>query len=173
MDKSVSSLEASSRALQGLALGMILVFLSAANFQIGGQVVNLSFIPLAAILLWPGKASYSWSLFALFLLGMFRDVLADIPTGFSSLIYIGLFVIIGGAVGRKWTFDATIGAYTACVVAVGLAMTVLGRVFLGSWPNATTLIYEGIFSIVFFPLIYWIRSWFLPTDSRRSTNRVK
>lgn len=153
-------LNAFSGALQGLVIGIFLVFCALTNLKLGNVHVGFVFLPVAAIFYWPLKASYSLSLVCVFLLGLFHDVASNGPLGVWTLCYIFLFMIMGGGVRTKKNFSKALGGFVLALGFVFLLAFVFGFIALGRWPDLFGLLISVVSSIVVFPLCYWLHSLF-------------
>lgn len=155
---SLSHLQSISAALQGLAAGTILVFLSTISFQISGLTYGLSFAPIIALMYWPKKASRSWSFFFVFILGMLQATISFSPLGLWAFCYLSLFIILGGEISFSHRLTAAWGSFFLCVLFVGIILYFVGRLVLGQWPSLISMATDLVASILIFPLIFWVRN---------------
>ncbi len=157
-EERTNNLLAFSHALQGLALGVVLSFFAMLSMDLPGLVFGLSFLPVAAIFYWPEKASYSWSVFAVFVLGLLYDIVSGGPLGVWTLSLLVLFLVLGGRADIKSGFSGHIVGYALCTVFVFVLVLVFGRLSMGHWPHIAGLLTNVVASIAVFPFLYWVRS---------------
>ena len=155
---SLSQLQTTSIALQGLAAGIILVFLSTINFQIFGLSFGLAYIPIIALMYWPKKASRSWSMIFVFIIGVLQSSISFSPPGLWAFCYLLLFIVLGGEITFSDRLSAAWGSFIICVLIVGVVLYFVGRLYLGQWPNLLPMTTDSIASILVFPLIFWARN---------------
>jgi len=166
---SLSEIETISIAIRGLVAGIILVFLSTISFQIFGFSYGLTFIPIFILMYWPRKASRSWSLFFVFLIGTLQSIVGFSPLGLWAFCYLCLFIIMGGEVTFSERLAPAWGSFFICVLFIGTILFFLGRLLLGQWPSLTPLVTDAIASFLVFPLIFWVRK--LSSTFGRETER--
>ena len=157
-EERTNNLLAFSYALQGLVLGIFLSFFAMLSIDLPGLVFGLTFLPLAAIFYWPEKASYSWSVFAVFVFGLFYDIISAGPLGVWALSLLVLYIVLGERAVRKPGFSEHIVGYALCVVFVFILVSVFGRLSMGHWPQIFGLLINALASIAVFPFLYWVRS---------------
>lgn len=158
MSETTSSnlLQSFSNGLQGFGAGIILVLLSLLGIQIGGAYYGLSFIPVAAILFWPTKASRSWSLIFIFLVGLLQDLMSYGPIGMRAFTYLSVFIIIGEGFKGAKNFTSWLSGFMFVVFLAVTVIIVLGRLVFGEWPYWIPILCDTIASLFIFPLIYWV-----------------
>ncbi len=157
-EERTNTLLAFSYALQGLGIGIVLIFPALLNIDLPGFYFGLSFLPIAAIFYWPAKASYSWSLLAIFIFGLFYDMVSAGPLGVWALSFLVLYIVMGGGATVKNNFLAHLIGYALCVVFVFILVTIFGRISTGHWPQIYRLLVNFVATIAVFPLLYWVRS---------------
>lgn len=166
---SLSQMQTISIALQGFAAGTVLVILSTISFQISGFSFGLSFIPIVALMYWPKKASKSWSIVFVFILGLLQAIIGFSPLGLWAFCYLTLFLILGGEITFSNRLSAAWGSFLVCILFVAIILYFVGQLILGQWPPLTPLITDSIASILVFPLLFWARN--LASAFGRETER--
>jgi len=156
--ESANRLQSLSRAFQGFVVGIILIYAALINIDFGGFHVGFVFLPVAAIFLWPRKASHSWSLIFIFMLGFFHDIISAGPLGVWAICYLGLFVLLGGGVSQKIGHSRAYGGFALSVGLVMVLTIILGRIATGHWPGWVGLFVNALSAILLFPLIFWLRN---------------
>lgn len=152
-----NSIRSLSGALQGLTSGFIVVFLALVHFDLSGHHIGFILFPVAVIYLWPSHASHSWSLFCIFLLGIFHDLASDGPLGIWAVCYLLLFIIMGKGIGRNVTFRRAVSGFGLSLLFVAGLSYGLGFVSLGAPPNIVSLLISVLTALLFFPLLFWLR----------------
>ncbi len=160
-EERTNALLAFSFALQGLVLGVVLIFPSILSVDLPGFYFGLTFLPVAAIFYWPSNASYSWSLLAIFLVGLFYDLASAGPLGVWALSFLVLYIVLGGRAVVRSGLAGHFAGFSLCVICVFLLVVLFGRLALGHWPQIFNLLINGLATIAVFPLIYWLRTTFI------------
>lgn len=158
--ESASRLHAFYSALQGVGFGLVLVFMALVNLDLAHFYVGFTLLPVIGIFFWPLKGSYSWSIFFIFLLGLFHDLASNGPLGVWVLSYLLAFTILGGGVNLKPGLGRNLGGF---ILVLGLVMGmafVFGLFSIGQMPNITNLLISALSTILVFPFVYWFRSIF-------------
>ncbi len=171
-EDSVNSLQAALSAWQGFFAGLVLVVLSVIGFRVFGFWASFSFLPIIGIYFWPAIASRSWSYFLLFLLGMFNDVISNGVLGVSSVLYVFLYLLLGGGLDTKIKFtQAFSGFLFLCALSI-IGLLFLGRMALGEWPSIIELSFEAIMAIILFPFLFFLRHLYLKFANPRNFEAV-
>lgn len=172
IEEAANPLQAFTKALQGLLFGFILVVFSLITIDFGSVEIGLTFLPLIAIVLWPNRASVSWSLVSMFLLGLFMDIVSGGPIGLWAFSYLVINLVIGenvrlgmGFLQSYWWF------FVAIVIAIGL-LFVLGGLVLGHWPRWQGLGFDMFGALFVFPIFYWLKTLVSPFSSTSSSRRT-
>ncbi len=163
--KTVSQTQSFSLALQGFLAGIIIVFLSLLSLDLGILHFGFSFLPVFIIYFWPCAASYTWSLFFIFLLGMYYDIASANPLGIWTLTFLILFMTLDGVPKSKSGLGITIIEFSLCVMFSAIVAFLFGWLSLGRPPQIVTLFGNAVASIVVFPIFYWLRSLFVTIRS--------
>lgn len=163
--ESANQLNSISLSLQGLAVGIVLIFPALLSMDLLGGHISLGFLPVAAVYLWPQAASYSWSLPSVFLIGLFYDMASASPIGMWTLAFLILFLVLGGGITHKAGLGRAMGGFSLSVLLCLVVVFIVGRLSLGQWPRINSLLVNAVASIIVFPIIYWIRSLFVATRS--------
>ena len=158
--ESANPIRSFSLALQGGLFGVIMAYAALINLDFGGVRIGFSFLPILAIFFWPQKASYSWSLIAVFFVGLFYDIISATPLGMWALISLCLFLILGGGVNPRVNFSIGIGGFSAAVLLGCIFFATFGKLALGYWPSWSSLLANAGVTILMFPLVYWGRKLF-------------
>ncbi|HFB54907.1 MAG TPA: hypothetical protein ENJ46_03200 [Hellea balneolensis] len=172
-NESAYHLRSISFAFQGLLAGIVLVFFSLANLDIGIFNVGFIFIPVAAILFWPMGASYTWSLLCVFLLGLFYDMASAQPLGIWAISYLVLFILLGKGVKVNIRFMNALFGYILSVLFVAILAFILGLIALGQWPNSGTMALGAVLSVLAFPLVFglrWLANFILGRNMQQSVS---
>ncbi len=156
-DVTVYRLRSVTLAFQGLAGGLLLVFIALINLDMGAFKTGFIFLPVAIVYLWPVRASYTWSLICIFLLGIFYDFASNGPLGLWTLCYLALFIVLGGGARTTIRFPAAFLWFLLSMSFVCCLAMLLGRFALGQWPNGLEIAKSMLTTAVVFPLIFWIR----------------
>lgn len=159
--ESVNQLHSISLSLQGLVVGIIIVFPALLSLDIWGRHIALGFLPIAIVFLWPHAASYSWSLFCIFLIGLFYDMISASPLGMWALTLLILYVVLGGGIKHTGGLGRAVAGFGLCVFLCLIIVLILGKFSLGQWPRFDTLLLNALASLAVFPIIYWIRNLIL------------
>jgi len=160
-EERTNALLAFSYSVQGLGLGALLIFPAMLSVDLPGLHFALSFLPLTAIYFWPSKASYSWSLPAIFIYGLFYDMVSAGPLGIWALAFLILFISLGGGVTIKNGLLYNLLGYAVCVLFVFIFVLVLGRLSTGHWPQFHLLLTNALATIAVFPFLYWVRGLYM------------
>ena len=158
-----------SASLQGLLLGSVLMFFALINLDLGGVRIGFFLVPVIGIYLWPMRASYSWSLLFIFILGFLHDIASTGPMGVWAICYLLLFVIIGGGVNAKIPFQNAFGGFFLSLVFVSIVAYILGYISLGRPPMLSNFVASVLLSLMLFPIFFWLRNLF---GHKRSTTIV-
>ncbi len=158
--EAANRLQSFSWVLQGLAVGIILIFLALINLDLGRVHIGFMFLPVIAIFFWPVQASYSWSLISIFLLGLFHDIASDGPLGVWMLSYLLLFIIMGGGIGLRLGFRSSFLAFTLSLIFIVLCLYAIGYVSRGHIPDGIGIMLSLGAAVLLFPLVYWLRTLF-------------
>ncbi len=156
-----------------LGWGLLLSVLALLTVQIGSTHLSLQFLPLAAVVLWPRSLSPTLSYLAMFIIGLFADILSGNPLGLSSLILMICYFELndydwkGKSLGGYWfVFIATVGLASLCLI-------ILARLFLGIWVPIVPLLYNNLFVIAVFPIVYAIWSALRLTGGTEPDTRLQ
>jgi len=166
-----NNLHSFTQAFQGLVFGVLLAYLALINLDFGRMHVSLMFLPVAMIFLWPPKASQAWSLFFVFILGVFFDILTSGPIGVWGLSYLLLFVLFDGGIGQKMGTVLALFSFVFALLLVYAMALVFGRFSMGHWPDMGGLAINAVASFFVFPVIYAIVSLF--SDAHESQPQSK
>jgi len=167
--ESANQVNSISLSLQGLVFGMILIFPALLSMDVLGGHITLSFLPVAAVYLWPRAASYSWSLPGIFLIGLSYDMASASPMGMWTLAFLILFVVLGGGIAHPGGLSRAVGGFSLSVLLCFIVVLIVGRLFMGQWPHIFTLLANAVASIIIFPIIYWIRSMLMIMRGQQDT----
>ena len=169
----VNNLHSFTQAIQGLLLGVLLAYLALINFDFGHMHISLMFLPIAAIFLWPQKASKTWSLVFVFILGLFFDTLTSGPIGVWGLSYLLLFTILDGGIGQKIGGFLAFASFALTLFVVYGFVLVSGRFALSHWPDAGSLAINALASLCVFPIIYGIAMLFSGKHRARAQSKAR
>lgn len=167
---SLSQVQTISLALQALVGGIILVLFANVSFHIFGYEFGLFFTPIIALMYWPKRASRSWSLFFVFILGVLQAVISFEPLGLLAFCYLILFIVLGGEITFSKKTAPAWGSYIVCIGFVATLLYIVGRLVIGQWPDIIPLLADAIASILVFPVIFWVRN-LLSDFGRESVKR--
>lgn len=165
----VSRPQAISLAFQGTLALLVMILLSLVNISGASWTVSLTALPMIAIYLWPFRAHYVWSIWAVVLLGLLLDSLTGGPLGLWALVNFILFIMIepqarrpGGTLFGHWLQFCIFSAIAM------VAALMLGRISMGQWPSIPLLAGQACVSILLFPVFCRLVSI---TDYRRRDER--
>ncbi|PHR60459.1 MAG: hypothetical protein COA43_07030 [Robiginitomaculum sp.] len=153
--ESANSLVSFSWTLQGLAFGVVLSIMALMNLEIGRFHVEFIFLPLLVLYFWPVKASHSWSLICIFMLGIFHDIASNGPIGLWALVYLIVFVTLGGGLGGKAGFRKSLFWFILIQAGVIVCVYVIGYVVFAQSVNILQLLMNGVIVLCVFPLVFW------------------
>jgi len=153
--KTVSQVQSISLSLQGLVIGIVLVFPALLSMDIGRVNFGFNFLPIAVIYYWPRAASYTWSLLCVFLLGLFYDMASANTLGMWALAFLVLFMVLDGVPTVKKGFGRTITGFTLSLLFCLVIVLLIGWISMGKLPPVGTLLLNAIASVAIFPIIYW------------------
>ena len=156
--ESKNQIQSISLALQGLLLGVLLIYPALLSLSIFGVRFGFVFLPVVAIYYWPRQASYSWSLICVFSLGLLYDLISAGPFGVWTLSLLALYLVLSTGESIKTGLMRGVLGYTLCVAFIFALVSIIGRVFVGHWPILSALFLNAVTSIAVFPLLYWLRS---------------
>lgn len=143
---------------KGIALLILLVFLSVLNINVAGQTISFVFLPLVAVCLWPRTDKVIVSIIAIFLLGLLLDLLSAGPLGLWTLIFLAVFGVSRPHMRlRPHTFSSALMQWLFVLVFAFVASYLLGWFALSSRPDIIVLVYQSIAALLLFPLVYGIR----------------
>ena len=170
--EAANTLQAFTKALQGMVLGMILAYAGLLVIDTGAVKFGFVFLPLISIVLWPTRASRSWSMVGVFFIGLFYDLISGGPLGLWALCYLVLFFIIGESIRSGLGFLKSFWWYIFSIgITIGL-LFVFGRLFLGIWPRWQELVTDAFASVLVFPLVFWARSFVRAFSPDHSISRT-
>lgn len=169
----ISGMQAYSYALQGLVLGLLLVFIAGINFEIPRLGVSAIFIPAGAIYLWPYRADYGLSVVCALVIGLFQDLALGGPFGMFALSYAALYALTNPAQQMMpKSKSANIAIFALWVAALIGLTSVLSLISSSRIPNLLLLFASGILSVIMFCGLTWARDYLFALtfriDPRRS-----
>ena len=171
MREQENALQAASLALQGLATGMFLVLLLPLNIGISAFQFSLLFLPVAAIFFWPVGASHSWSLVAVFVLGLFTDLISYGQLGIWPFSYLLLFIILGQGVARDIGLAKAWVYFALCLIFIAATSAVLIKFSAGYWLSVNSLMQGIVATLLVFPFIYGMRRMFIEVAAQREERK--
>ena len=86
--------EAAQIALQGALFTLVMIIVSGLTFNIAGNTTAFSWIPMAAIFLWPRWSHPFLTPILIGILGVVADLMLGRLVGLSSLVYLIFFWLI-------------------------------------------------------------------------------
>ena len=170
--EAVNQIHAFSKAMKGTLAGLVLVMFSTTNMSVFDMNISPVFLPVFAILFWPVKASYTWSLLGVMGIGLFQDVLSAGPLGAWALVYLALFFILGRGVKTKMPLWNAWWLYAVFILFAALFVTLIGKLILRIWPDMSGLMANAVLSVLIFPICYFIRSLIVP-EARQARIRER
>lgn len=171
--ESTNQIQALSLSLQGLGIGVLLIFPALLSLEMFGGHFGFSFLPVTAIYFWPRGASYSWSLLGVFVFGLLYDMVSSSALGMWTLAFLILFMVMGGEISHKRGLVRAIGIFSLSVVLVLIIVFIVGRLSLGKWPQFYGLLGNALVSIIVFPVLYWIRSLYMALRGSSETLGIR
>ena len=154
--ESANSLVSFSWSLQGLAFGVVLSIMALINLELGRFHVGFIFLPLLALYFWPAKASHSWSLVCIFIMGIFHDIASNGPVGLWALVYLLVFVTLGGGLGVKAGFSKSLFWFSLIQIGVVVFVYGIGGIVFAQSANLLQLLINAAIVLCVFPLIFWL-----------------
>lgn len=156
-------------ALQGAAFTVLVIIFSALSLKVDGYVISLSWVPLAAVFLWPRWSHSYLTPILIAILGVIADLLHGQFLGLSSLVYLIFFWVVKPTqresrlgVWHAWTEFALIAT-----LVLYISMFVIGRVLEAPIGTKSLMAQIGAM-ICFFPLLFAlraiIRQWLINPD---------
>ncbi len=171
--ESANQVNSISLSLQGLAIGLVLIFPALLSMDIGGGHIALGFLPVAAVYLWPRAASYSWSLPSVFLIGLFYDIASASPIGMWTLALLILFIVLAGGIAQGDGLGRAVAGFSLSVLLCLVIVLIVGRLSMGQWPRINILLVNAVASIIVFPIIYWMRSLFVVARGQQKSSGIR
>lgn len=154
--EAVNQLQSFSLALQGLLAAIIAILLAQSSVQIGDVLIGFYFLPALVIVFWPARASYSWTIFFWFLLGLLHDVISNGPFGVWSLSYLLAYIVLGGGVPVKSRFSAAFLRFIICISVMTIVSFLAADIVSGAaFPNIAGVLSSLAFVTVLFPIVYF------------------
>ncbi|MBL4870946.1 MAG: hypothetical protein JKX72_08330 [Robiginitomaculum sp.] len=141
-------------------MGIVFVVIAMINLDLGFINIGFSLIPVTVIYLWPTRASYSWSLLFIFMLGIVNDMTSHGPLGIWSICYLLLFIIMEGGLNPKASFRNAILGFFLSLVFVVLLAYIIGYLSLGHPPRMMGFVGSIFVALLYFPVFFWIRNLF-------------
>lgn len=141
-------------AVLGLLFGIALVW--AAQLRLFG--LSAVYLPVFALVLWPRYASKSLTIFCVFLLGLYMDLVTGGPAGAWALIYTFLVLIIRPrsrerekSIWYHWG-QGLIWLFVAIVLTA-----IAARLGVGAWPQLLTTVQAFAITALLFAPVYGLR----------------
>jgi len=149
--------KARSHALQaGIGL-LLLALLSTVNFNLFGLSISFLFVPLVLVYLWPKSADDLITYLALFICGLFLDLLTGGYPGMWPLIFIlGLVFLRPNLMNREAVFFVSWIGYIFWALVLALVFLLLDFWAKGNI-EMKTLTLQLLVSVLVFPAIYMAR----------------
>jgi len=170
----ISRMQASSYALQGLALGLLLVFIAGINFEVPVIGVSAIFIPAGAIYLWPYRADYGLSVVCALLIGLFQDLALGGPLGMFALSYAVLYAMTNPAQQMMpKTKTANIAIFALWVAALIGFTSLLSLISSSRVPNLLLLATSGVLSVIMFCGLILARDYLFALTFRLDPRRSR
>ena len=171
--ESLNQIQSISLALQGFGVGLLLIFPALLSLKVLGVVFGFLFLPVVAIYYWPRNASYFWSLFGVFSLGMIYDLIGAGPLGLWSLALLVLYIVLGAGASVQQGFVKSLLSFILSLIFVFFIVLIVGRLSMGQWPKIGTLIRNVLATIFIFPLLYWVRILALALRGNRDASGAR
>ncbi|MGJ8563451.1 MAG: hypothetical protein ACSHXY_07855 [Alphaproteobacteria bacterium] len=153
--ESANLAKSSSYALQGLAFGLVLTFMSMTSFRLWGFEAAFTFIPLMGIFFWPRGASSGLSGVFIFGIGLSVDVLSAGPVGLWAFIYLACYGILRPdqrdgdyGFGNLWL------QFSIWAVIVAAILFFAGWLFIDGITASGALASQLLLSLVVFPFVF-------------------
>lgn len=146
-----------SHAFFGFLITVALILFGLMTLRFPGVTLSFIWVPLMGVYLWPRFATPLASVFFVFAAGLIQDILNGQPAGFSSVMFLMIFVIFR----PKLDFDRL--GMTALWLRFGGVMIVSILAFfilrlLGSGVSVINAIMDGIIAFVLFPIFVGLRT---------------
>ena len=157
----VTGAQAFTLALQGLIRALILICFSLLSVTIGGVYIGFALLPVTAIYLWPFRAHYAWSMWAVLFAGLVQDMVSGGPLGMWAIINCILFLILDPASNQsKLGFLGHWGAFFLFLMTGLVLAFILARISLGQWPIFGSILLQGFIAFTAFPIVYGFDRFF-------------
>lgn len=156
----VSTMQSLSLALQGTSAMALTALVALINLSLFTVNFTALFLPVAAIYLWPWRAHYGWSLFGVWCCGFLQDIMTGGPIGFYGLLYVIIFALSNPterqfmpSLRQHWLL------FSLYILPVLFLSWILSAPSAGQFSSLLRIAFEGIWTLVLFPVIYGLRQW--------------
>ena len=94
LDSTTNLSRAYGLALQGAALGFLMVLFASLSIRYSSLNFSFGFLPLIAIYVWPEQASETMSSVLLFVMGIFQDLVTGGPIALHAITYLFCYALL-------------------------------------------------------------------------------
>lgn len=148
-----------STTLQGVGIGIVFVCLALLSFDLGYFRLDLTFLPIIVVFLWPRREGRYLDIWGVMLIGLALDLLTGGPIGLFALTLMIMSFVVRPSLselstnwGYRWI------AFLPFLLASGVLIFVLARLSLGAWPPIAPLVNQLFWTFVLFPFVIGVRS---------------
>lgn len=147
-----------ARRLTPFGLTVLLVVINVIPIQIPGFARVVPLLALIAIHHWAIYQPELMPAYAVFLVGVFQDLLSGVPLGVNTFIFLAVY---GAVVWQRRFFVGKsflitwLGFAVVCAAAMMLSWILISVLHL-TLVNAEALVYQYLLTLGFFPLLAWV-----------------
>lgn len=146
-----------------LALGMLAIYVEAAPLGTGPQAPPSPDLLLCVVIYWTVRRPGSTPLGAVFLLGLVRDLLTDVPTGAGALALVLAVEAVRRMRRRLARSSFVLEWLTAAAAALATAglIWLLTTMALAQPPYVAALFHRSLYTIMAYPMVALAFRWVL------------
>lgn len=144
-------------------LGMAAIFLEAAPFGVGPMARPSPDLLLCVVAYWSLRRPDAAPMLAIFVLGLLRDLLTDVPVGAGALILVVVSEVLKNArrTLHRGGFGAEWAAITGAAFASTAALWAVVFLTLAQPPYLSSLFYQCLFTALAYPAVVLVFRWLL------------
>lgn len=153
-----------------LVLGLLAIAIEAAPLGVGPAAPPSPDLLLCVIVYWTARRPGSTPVLAIFLLGLVRDVMTDVPTGAGALALVLAAEVVRAIRHRlarsyfilEWLALAAAALGTAAFLWLLIVLALAQPPYLGA------LIHQSLYTVMVYPLIVIVFRWVLRISWRKA-----
>lgn len=154
-------------ALFGFIITLALIIFGLINLRFFGVSISLIWLPLMGVFLWPRFAAPVISVILIFIAGILQDILNAQSTGFSSILFLLVYVFLRPRLDFEDLGLATLWTRFGGVVALTIGLILLFKVF-GNSVSISNFPLQVLVTLLTFPIFLSLRTIlrrvFIPLD---------